>query len=509
MLWFLNFVMAYQVIPRRYRPERFCEVVGEDHIVRTLKNELISGKIPQSLLFAGPRGVGKTSLARIFAKAINCENKKLPEPCNACKACNEIKRGIFPDVIEIDGASNTGVENIREIKDNIYYKPIKGRYKVYIIDEVHMLSTSAFNALLKLIEEPPSHIVFIFATTELTKVPKTVISRCQCFEFRKLPEKLIAENLKLIAEKENIEISEKALFQIAKLSSGSLRDAQMMLEQAASFYEGKIQDVFELFGKSSCDRLCEAILSGDVKTTLSEISALFYKGCDPKDIYSSLLAEFVERVKKESENPDRALEFLPYLNLFLNHTDTVIRSPFPDTCLEILSTIAAYLPKISSWQKVAEKILEIEERISTSFKSRLKDTPLIKEKTLPKKEEKELIKEESKEALDDMWLSFLSFLEKEVPSFLPFFKRAKIEKENGQKRLCAKKGDRFFFEANKEKIKTLFRQFFGETALEIVYLDNNFDSENSYSLALKNKVLKDIIEVLGGEIVEIKRREEI
>ncbi|MCX8051104.1 MAG: DNA polymerase III subunit gamma/tau [Chlorobi bacterium] len=226
----------YLVTARKWRPQRFAEVVGQDHVTTTLRNALASGRIHHAYLFCGPRGVGKTTTARIIARAINCASPLDGiEPCNECESCRDILSGRSMDVVEIDGASNNSVEDIRRIRENAKYPPTYGKYKVYIIDEVHMLSTSAFNALLKTLEEPPAHLLFIFATTEPHKVPATIQSRCQRFDFHRMDTRTIAAHLRTIADAEKVAIDDDALFTIARFADGSMRDAQSLFDQVRAF----------------------------------------------------------------------------------------------------------------------------------------------------------------------------------------------------------------------------------------------------------------------------------
>lgn len=254
--------MAYEVTATRRRPQKFEDLIGQEFVAATLKNSIQSGKIAHAYLFSGPRGCGKTSTARIFAKALNCEKGPTPSPCGECSACKEITKGSSLDVIEIDGASNTSVNDVRQIKDEVQFPPNSSRYKIYIIDEVHMLSNSAFNALLKTIEEPPEYIIFIFATTELQKVPATIKSRCQQFNFRLVPIEKIKEQLALAAAEINIQADEEALYWIAKESTGSMRDAYTLFDQVAAFSEShityeKIRDKLGLVGTDRLNALFE------------------------------------------------------------------------------------------------------------------------------------------------------------------------------------------------------------------------------------------------------------
>ncbi|MBC7740627.1 MAG: DNA polymerase III subunit gamma/tau [Bdellovibrionaceae bacterium] len=234
--------MSYQVLARKYRSQSFDEMIGQNHITQTLTNSLKNNRLPHALLFTGLRGTGKTSSARILAKALRCEKPVNFTPCNKCQSCIEISTGRAIDVIEIDGASNNGVDAIRDLRDNVMFMPSSGKYKIFIIDEVHMLSTSAFNALLKTLEEPPAHVIFILATTEVHKIPQTILSRCQRFDFRRIPLKQIADYLKKLCDLEKIEADKSALWLIARQGDGSMRDSLSLLDQAISFTNGHLSE---------------------------------------------------------------------------------------------------------------------------------------------------------------------------------------------------------------------------------------------------------------------------
>jgi DNA polymerase-3 subunit gamma/tau len=266
---------AYQVIARKWRPQTFADVVGQDHVVRTLRNAIERQRIAHAYLFVGPRGTGKTSTARIFAKALNCTNGPKADFDPADPACVSIAEGSHLDVIEIDGASNNGVEQVRDLRDTVQYAPAQGKFKVYIIDEVHMLSTAAFNALLKTLEEPPAHVKFVFATTDPQKVLPTIVSRCQRFDLKPIPSALIAQRLRLISDQEKVKVSDEALACIARMADGGMRDAQSILDQMISFCGSDITepDVLDVYGLVSAERIAElaAALAGGEHRRMIEL----------------------------------------------------------------------------------------------------------------------------------------------------------------------------------------------------------------------------------------------
>jgi len=289
--------MSYIVFARKYRPQSFDDVVGQSHITTTLKNAIEQSRVAHAYLFAGPRGVGKTTTARVLAKALNCEKGPKSEPCNNCDSCKEITQGSSLDILEIDGASNRGIEEIRSLRDNVKFAPSKGKFKVYIIDEVHMLSADAFNALLKTLEEPPPHVIFIFATTNPHKVPATVLSRCQRFDFRRLATKDILANLKKIAKEEKLNVKDEALSLIAKYGDGSMRDGQVILDQISSFSQGKvgIEDVTKILGIVDDEilfGLSNAISNKDSKGALLIIDRLINDGKDAIQVVLGLIEHF-------------------------------------------------------------------------------------------------------------------------------------------------------------------------------------------------------------------------
>jgi DNA polymerase-3 subunit gamma/tau len=290
--------MKYQVIARKFRPQVFEDVVGQKPIVQTLQNAIQMDRIGHAYLFSGPRGVGKTTTARILAKGLNCEKGPTVTPCNACPSCQEIALGRSIDVFEIDAASNTGVDNIRELRESAKYAAARSRYKIFIIDEVHMLSTSAFNALLKILEEPPPHVVFIMATTERHKVPATILSRCQQFIFRTISPGEIQAHLRQIADREGVKIDDRALAYIVKASEGSMRDAQSLLDQIISFsgqnvLDEDVRDVLGFIPSEILDRTLDALADRDSKALLENVAIVIDQGLNVQQY----VREFIGRVR--------------------------------------------------------------------------------------------------------------------------------------------------------------------------------------------------------------------
>jgi DNA polymerase-3 subunit gamma/tau len=304
--------LSYLVFARKWRPQSFDEVLAQGHVTVTLKNAIKSGRIGHSYLFAGPRGVGKTTTARILAKALNCEEGPTPEPCQKCAACVGITRGSYLDVLEIDGASNRGIDEIRDLREKARYATSAGRYKIYIIDEVHMLTTEAFNALLKILEEPPSGVIFIFATTQPRKVPATILSRCQRFDFRRIPASVMTDYIRSEAEKEDISIDSNSLALISRASGGSLRDALSIMDQLVSFAGKEINSdqVADFLGVVESDLLAslsEAVLSGKQARALEIVAGAMDEGYGVRELVESML-HFLRQLLMVAAGAEKALE---------------------------------------------------------------------------------------------------------------------------------------------------------------------------------------------------------
>jgi len=320
--------MEYQVTARKWRPQKFDEVVGQEHITSTLKNALKSGRIAHAFLFTGPRGVGKTTTARILAKSLNCENSKDSEPCNQCSMCKSISNSQTMDIIEIDGASNRGIDEIRTLRESVKYAPTHGKYKVYIIDEVHMLTKESFNAFLKTLEEPPSHTIFIFATTDIHKVPLTIISRCQRFDFRRIQLEVIKAQLSLIAKEEGIDIDDKTLTTISKKADGALRDAESYFDQVVAFCGIKIDfetvsKMLNLIDEDLYFNLSDAVLNKNFKAVFETTDVLYKNGWDFIDFLDGLAEHFRNILSVIITNKTSLIESADvYRKRYAEYTDT-------------------------------------------------------------------------------------------------------------------------------------------------------------------------------------------
>ena len=388
--------MSYLVYARKYRPSSFDQVIGQKHVVQTLKNAIKNNRLAHGYIFAGMRGVGKTTVARLLAKSLNCQKGPTPEPCQQCEACKAIQEGQSVDVLEIDGASNRGIDDVRDLREGIQYKPLHSKYKVIIIDEFHMLTPPAFNALLKTLEEPPPNTFFILATTELHKVPATIVSRCQTFEFKKISFSQIVSHLEEITRKESISISNYGIRLIAEKAEGSLRDAQSLLDQAVAFSGDEVrdEDLKEILGTLSHELLFEfsdTIFQGKNKDVFDLVERVVNRGYDLRFFHSELIKHFrnllvirslkntqdlltlddteIEKMRKQVEGI-RSDDILRCLNALQNGEQGLRYSSHPRIYFEIMIIKLCLFKKVIPIQDIIEDVKRIKEKTDsreTSF----------------------------------------------------------------------------------------------------------------------------------------------
>jgi len=380
--------LSYQVLARKWRPQTFEAVVGQEPVTRTLRNALAAGRVAHAYLFAGPRGVGKTTTARLLAKALLCSSRSGPEPCGRCGACQEVQAGTAVDVIEIDAASNRGIDEIRTLRENVRYAPARGRYKVYIIDEVHMLTEPAFNALLKTLEEPPPHVVFVLATTEARRIPLTIVSRCQRFDFKPIPPEILAASLEQVLGAEEIAYDPGALPLLVRAAEGSLRDALSLLDTALAYGGGRLDgaSLAQLLGTSAPRRVrafVAALLARDGARCLESIDAAVREG----EELAGLCREAVEAVRQllvlkvapgtgvgrltPAEAQELSAlgeqvsveELLYLLRVFLDADGEIRRSPHPRVELEIAALRVVRRPVPQAIETVLARVEEAESRL--------------------------------------------------------------------------------------------------------------------------------------------------
>lgn len=507
--------MSYMALYRKFRPDNFKDVKGQDHIVTTLKNQIKAGRIGHAYLFTGTRGTGKTSVAKLFAKTVNCESPVEGNPCNECNICKSIISGTSMNVIEIDAASNNGVENVREIVEEVRYSPTEGKYKVYIIDEVHMLSTGAFNALLKTIEEPPSYVIFILATTEVHKIPVTILSRCQRYDFKRINIDIISSRLQELMEEENIEIEEKALKYIARVADGSLRDALSLLDQCISFYIGQaitydnVLDVLGAVDTSVFSKLLQAINGHNVSECiriLDEIEAngrelqqfsidfiwylrnlLLVKTTDDvSEIIIDISSENLMMLKQEAQSIEEEI-LMRYIRVFSELSNQIRYAARKRVLVEIAliklckpqmeQNYDALLNRIKVLEEKLEKGLLVAPENKISKQAEEEPEPMIRQEILP-----EALPEDLKKVAGN-WKGLVAHISKKAPALGSVLRGAtlSIDENKGLMIVVTDSLDKELVdrETNKKVILDAIAQMINKQAqISVRCLDNDKESIN-------------------------------
>jgi DNA polymerase-3 subunit gamma/tau len=497
---------------RKYRPQIFKDLIGQKHIKTTLENEIRQNKIAHAYLFTGPRGIGKTTMARLLAKALNCQrrNKGEAEPCNKCFICQEINYGHFLDLIEIDAASNRGINEIRELRDRIKFAPSQGKYKVFVIDESHMLTMEAFNALLKTLEEPPSHAIFILATTEPHKLPETIISRCQRFDFKKIDPKDIAKRLGKIAKAEGVKVDKEVLEEISRHSQGSSRDAESLLGQILSLEEKKItlEQLEIVLPRSDFKlvlKLVDYLTKKDSSASLKLINQLIDEGVDLEQFTSDLI-EFLRKIlifKIYSQKEGQIEQILPDLDKETNKKIQTLSQEIE--IKELIEIIELFVEKKAQlkWSEIPQLPLELAVIEITAKKNNRVDIKEQKEKTKKYDEESESQKEKEQKAeltleqIQDKWQEILSEIKKRNHSLSAFLKMAELI--SWEKNLLTLA---FPFKFHQERIRDAKNKKIIEEVLSKILEVENIQIKTSLSSKKEEGILGKIASVFGGKIEE-------
>jgi DNA polymerase-3 subunit gamma/tau len=527
--------MAYQVLARKWRPQTFEAVVGQEPITRTLQNALAAGRVAHAFLFSGPRGVGKTSVARILAKALNCEAGPTPQPDNTCQICREITNGSSLDVLEIDGASNRGIDEVRDLREKIKYLPTQGKYKVYIIDEVHMLTKEAFNALLKTLEEPPAHAIFILATTEPHKVPVTILSRCQRYDFRRIPTGLIQAHLAKLAEQEGWNIDPEGLALVARAAEGGLRDAQGFLDQVVTFggdgvSVGEIARILGVTDRGALLGALTAIIDRHGPDLLSLIEALYNQGQDLGRFYQDLIlyarhllvaglhpearhlaavadTEWDALTRLASRTP--AVHLHNLLSVLLQGEEELKRSPQPRLALEVLLLRVIHLEPVLPLAEWLTRLDTLERRLeagpgaaSEAAAGERRLRPPVPDAGEPAALRPGALEEAG---FDDQWQDFLQFVQEKENG--PLFGKLAQSRLVGRSDNCLKIALGRPWNANgarhEARLQELARTFFGpETTLEFE-VEAPTTPKSRPAAAKKpldmQKLQQQVLEIFGGE----------
>jgi DNA polymerase III subunit gamma/tau len=558
--------MSYLVLARKYRPQTFEQVVAQEHVTRTLTNAVTSGRVAHAILFSGPRGTGKTTVARILAKAMNCEQGPTAVPCNQCRSCREITDGHSSDVFEIDGASNNGVDQVRELRDNVKYMPSHSPYKIYIIDEVHMLSIAAFNALLKTLEEPPAHVLFFFATTEPHKIPITILSRCQKYDFRRIGTEPIFSHLHMLCSKETNRIPDESLQLIAREAGGSMRDALSLLDQVMACCQGEISheqvlDILGAFDSGVLFSMSDAAGRGDVPALLTLLDELYNSGKDLKKLYGDLIRHFRnllvvkvagnadELVDMSSDDMERirqqvaslSVSYLQQLlDLFAREETAVRLSAQPKLAMEMALVRLARLNPVLSIDTLIERLDVLKQSLSggtlpraeTEAPGNTSDAPgpdnvaaVMESKAAYRKVSEpvgaagpSVDRKPAKGDLAGIWQAVLDEISKKHPSLAPNFSNSRLLKIDGKYFEIEVNGKPFHLSRIKNpKNMDLLKGVCGKVArsdVEIRIIEKLSEPENTTAAKMKENQLRaeamghplvnDAMEVLEAKVVDVK-----
>ncbi|MBO8126878.1 MAG: DNA polymerase III subunit gamma/tau [Firmicutes bacterium] len=506
--------MTYISLYRKWRPQTFQDVIGQAHVTKTLQNALAMGRIGHAYLFSGPRGTGKTTVAKILAKALNCQQGPSPEPCDQCDNCRQIREGVSMDVVEIDGASNRGIDEIRDLREKVRFVPSQGRYKVYIIDEVHMLTTEAFNALLKTLEEPPQHVVFVFATTEPHKVPATIISRCQSFEFHRIALTDLMKRLAQVSEAEGLKVSEAALNLIARSAQGGLRDALSILDQCIAFSgtEIAVEDVKELLGVVEFDLLTAytgAIQKGDLVKALASVEEVLSLGKDLTQFVSALLDYWRDLLvyKATGQEPEEyTIEEREQLKEQADRFELA-------ELTEMLGIMGETLPEVRRYQ--SKLPLELASIKICHHKGEGREPAKPETLEIPKRPEKPapLEKEPAGVQVEGKWAEFLRFLKKKRFISLQALLRDADPQFNGKKLWLVYKPEMTFhrdnINKNKKELEKALAEFYQQD-LEAEAVCGNPPEPASQAEPVRDKIEVDdpivqkAVEIFGASVVKIE-----
>ena len=549
--------MSYLVLARKYRPQCFDEVVGQDHVTRTLSNAISSNRVAHAILFSGPRGTGKTTVARILAKTMNCTEGPSPVPCNQCRSCREIRSGNSVDVHEIDGASNNSVDQIRDLRENIRYTPVHSRYKIYVIDEVHMLSIAAFNALLKTLEEPPPHILFMFATTEPHKIPVTILSRCQRHEFRRIDMEAIQQQMEKICTQEGFQLPDDSLWTIAREAGGSMRDALSLLDLVISCAKGAApspEQVIDLLGvvdRKVIFDIAGAALDADIPSVLDLLDTVYARGYDMKKLYADLVEHFrdmlviqmgkrithlvdlpaheIERIKERVNGVSST--FLHQLFSMLLAEEAALRfSSHPKMILEMAFLRMCRTKPALSMDRLIEKLDALRDAVSGAPAARdpvVQPTASAARDTDPAEtvDASETAEAESMSTLhgagdspDRLWEKVLAITSEKYPLLAATLAKCALNTLDGQDAEILVNGNEFNLNMLKRKksqeiLKKLFSDLLGRPMRIRLISGTEIGRESqekkklSHQLkqeALSHPLVADTVEIFNGRVVDIK-----